>query len=215
MKQAGLVIVDYGVGNLFNVQRAFSHFGLDSTISKDPETVRKAERLILPGVGAFETGVSHLKSYGLIPAIRTYAKSGRPLLGICLGMQLLLTESEENGRHRGLDLIPGRVLRFKGPARGRPIFKTPQIGWNTLLGSAASWKDTILDGLDREPYMYFVHSYCVYPKDQKTRLAVTRYGRDEFCSVIRQKNIVGCQFHPERSGDFGLKILENFAKGKI
>lgn len=216
MRKADLAIIDYGVGNLFNVQRAFHALGLESVITRDPQEVLAAPRLLLPGVGAFEAGMAHLREYKLIEPVRAFARSGKPLLGICLGMQLLMSRSEENGIHEGLDLIPGQVKRFREP-EGGAVFKIPQIGWNALLrpGKGDPWRGTILDGLGADPHMYFVHSYCVFPEDPAARLAITRYGRDEFCSVIQRQNVAGCQFHPERSGEYGLKILENFAKGLL
>jgi len=219
MSRAEVVIVDYGVGNLFNVQRSFQHLGAHSEISRDPDAVRTARRLLLPGVGAFEAGMQHLREYGLIGALREYAESGRPLLGICLGMQLLMSQSDENGLRDGLDLVRGRVVRFQGPESETRGFKIPQIGWNALkrpygMGSHAAsddrWKDTVLDGLGVESYVYFIHSYFVVPDDPAVVAAVTDYGKDRFCSVLKKDNLTGCQFHPERSGETGLRILKNF-----
>ncbi|MCG3175902.1 MAG: Imidazole glycerol phosphate synthase subunit HisH [Candidatus Omnitrophica bacterium] len=213
---AQVVIVDYGVGNLFNVRRALALLGYDAVISRDPAEVARAPRVLLPGVGAFEAGMDHLRRYGLSEAVKDAARSGRPVLGICLGMQLLLSESEENGTHRGLDLVPGRVRRFTTPSPEGPVYKIPQIGWNALEHTASSrdWSGTVLDGLPERSFMYFVHSYRVVPADPGVVLASTRYGQDEFCSVLKRDNISGCQFHPERSGEYGLKILENFVTGK-
>jgi len=209
-----VVIVDYGVGNLFNVQRAFGMLGVSSAISKEKKEILAAKRLLLPGVGAFETGMGHLREQGLVETLKQYAASGRPMLGICLGMQLLMSKSEENGAHDGLDLIPGKVIRFSEPDPVPGHFKIPHIGWNSLEPTQ-EWKGGILENLEADPFLYFVHSYFVVPKDTKLRVAVTEYGKDTFCSVIRSKNIVGCQFHPERSGDYGLKILKNFISGRI
>lgn len=205
-----VVIVDYGVGNLFNVQRALGSLGVHSSLSTDKKEILNAKRLLLPGVGAFEEGMRHLREQGLVDILKQFAASEKPMMGICLGMQLLMSSSEENGQHAGLDLIPGQVLRFQEPLPKTP-YKIPHIGWNSLRpGEGAFWDKSLLEGLEQEPFMYFVHSYFVKPQDPRLALAVTSYGRDVFCSVIRQKNIVGCQFHPERSGDQGLQILKNF-----
>lgn len=205
-----VVIVDYGVGNLFNVQRAFKILGVPSVISCNPDEIQSARRLLLPGVGAFVTGMQYLEKFNLTEAIGAFAASGRPLLGICLGMQLLMTSSEEGGHSDGLNLVKGRVIRF-AESNGAGFFKIPQIGWNALqTGSGQRWKGTILEDLEPNPHMYFVHSYCVYPEDPSCRLATTAYGRDVFCSVLQKGSIFGCQFHPERSGEQGLKILQNF-----
>lgn len=219
MSQPDVVIIDYGVGNLFNVQRAFKHWDVDSIISRDPEVIQTAKKLLLPGVGAFEAGMQYLRDYALVEIIREYAASGRPLLGICLGMQLLMSQSDENGLHDGLDLVRGRVVRFQASTEGMDRFKIPQIGWNALkrpsgMGSDATsgdrWRDTVLDSLGDEPYVYFIHSYFVVPDDSSVVVAVTDYGKDKFCSVLKKDNLTGCQFHPERSGEMGLKILKNF-----
>lgn len=207
-----VAIVDYGTGNLFNLQRGLTYLNIRSVITEDKKTILDAGRLILPGVGAFNTGMEYLQQHDMIEPIIQFAQSGRPVLGICLGMQLLMTQSEENGLCEGLNLIRGHVKRFKDPVPNQQIYKIPQIGWNALKkpSSISSWEGTILDGLGDNPYLYFVHSYCVYPDDPSALLAVTEYGRDRFCSVIRQENISGCQFHPERSAEYGLKILKNF-----
>ncbi len=210
------VIVDYGVGNLYSVQSALKRVGDPAKVSNNKEEILHADRLVLPGVGAFESGMKHLTEYGLVDAVKNYAGSGKPLLGICLGMQLLLSRSEENGLHSGLDLIRGRVIRLK-PGDPGDHYKIPQIGWNSLKPSSSgpSWEGSVLEGLEKDPFMYFVHSYRVVPEDTRDALALTVYGSNEFCSVVRHKNITGCQFHPERSGEAGLKIYANFISGKV
>lgn len=207
-----IVILDYTLGNLFNVQRAFDFINCRTTISSDPEEVYSADKIILPGVGAFGEGIKQLKSKGLDIAVKEAAKKGKPILGICLGMQLLLSESEEHGNHEGLDLIPGKVLRFDSHSEG-DNFKIPQIGWNRISTPVnTSWDGTILGTLPNECCMYFVHSYYVKVDNPENSLANTTYGYNEFCSVVKNDNVLGCQFHPERSGKDGLKILENFLK---
>ncbi len=213
-----VAIVDYGVGNLFNVKRAFQSLGIDSIITDDPNQIKEASRLLLPGVGAFETGMRHLKERSLIEAIIEFAESGRPVLGICLGMQLLMTQSEENGLHEGLNIIQGSVVRFRSSNAGQESYKIPQIGWNSLSRPNVDhrqreddvWCNSILRDLENESFVYFVHSYTVKVEDPADCLALTHYGQDRFCSVLAKGNIFGCQFHPERSGPTGLKILENF-----
>ena len=216
MTDPKVIIVDYGVGNLFNVQRAFQIIGIQAEISKDAGRIRQADRLLLPGVGAFETGMKHLAEYGLLQPVIEFARSGKPLLGICLGMQLLMSESEENGSHTGLDLVKGRVLRLNRP-EGSLLPKIPHIGWNSLAftnGKDRGGSSTLLEGVGENPFYYFVHSYGVFPEKRAHWLTSTRYGENEFCSVLHADNITGCQFHPERSGEFGLRILKNFVLEK-
>lgn len=206
-----VVIVDYGLGNLFSIDRVLRHLGAAPFISSDPQEVASAPKLILPGVGAFGDGMKNLCAGGLDDAIRDFVKTGRPLLGICLGMQLLLDESEEFGLHRGLGIIPGRVIRLAGVGDGAVMAKIPHVGWNTLLPpNAEGWKGSILNDLGADPYVYFVHSYRVVTVDKRAVLAETVYGENRFCSALRQNNVSACQFHPEISGEVGLKILRNF-----
>tara|TARA_B100000315_G_scaffold233911_1_gene247479 strand:- start:3188 stop:3859 length:672 start_codon:yes stop_codon:yes gene_type:complete len=215
-----ITVIDYGMGNLFNVIRAFEAIGCDVRATNNINEIQKAERLLLPGVGAFEDGIKDLRDNNLDNAIIEFVSTGRPLLGICLGMQLLMTVSEENGYHEGLNLIRGRVIRFEEPTKLSNGYKIPQIGWNNLRRPKKSkdlslkdiWDNTILNGFSNDPYVYFLHSYFVTPKDEKIILSETNYGQDIFCSIFQQNQIVGCQFHPERSGESGLSILRNFMK---
>lgn len=210
-----IAIVDYALGNLFNVRRAFSFFSADTIITNIRNEVDGADKLVLPGVGAFGEGMRNLKDSRLVEVIRDAANSGKPILGICLGMQLLLSESEEFGRHPGLDLVPGRVVKFDLPKNFH--FKIPQIGWNRLLPSLRQkqekdgyWKNTLLRHLSEGAPMYFVHSFYSQVEDQSDSVAVTEYGHNKFCSALQRENVYGCQFHPERSGDDGLLILKHF-----
>jgi len=213
-----ITVIDYGMGNLFNVIRAFEAIECDVRATNNINEIQKADRLLLPGVGAFKDGINDLIANRLNEVIIEFAETGRPLLGICLGMQLLMTNSEENGNHDGLDLIKGKVLRFKDPKDHSNKYKIPQIGWNELLIAEKkkhltrinTWNGSILDGLDKRPFMYFLHSYFVIPDNEQVYLAETSYGCDLFCSVFQKDNIIGCQFHPERSSEQGLKILKNF-----
>lgn len=213
------IVVDYGMGNLFSIQHALRHVGAEAEISSDPRVITGAERLILPGVGAFEQAMQELRNRQLIGAIKDFVQTGRPLLGICLGMQLLFTDSFEFGHFEGLNLIRGKVVRFKEADAASPPFKIPQIGWNRIEtplraegrpGTADFWRSTVLDGITEEDYFYFVHSYICFPDDPAEIVAETEYGLDRFCSAVGRKNVWGCQFHPEKSGEKGLQIYRNF-----
>ena len=213
-----ITIIDYGMGNLFNVIRAFEALECDVCVTNDINKIITSDRLLLPGVGAFEEGMKDLRKNNLDEAISEYSEKNRPLLGICLGMQLFMTSSEENGHHSGLELIKGKVVRFKESNDYSHLYKIPQIGWNELsppnkkqhgLGNKY-WGNSILKGCDEKLYMYFLHSYYVVPEDEQIILSETSHGRDLFCSVFQTNNIIGCQFHPERSSEQGLKILKNF-----
>lgn len=211
-----VVIIDYGLGNLFNIERAIRYLGSRGCISDDPRIIEEAERIILPGVGAFGEGVASIHKKGLFESIISFAESGRPLLGICLGMQLLMTSSEELGLHNGLNLIAGKVKRFPVTFVSDIGYKIPHMGWKALSPyKNTSWENTILEDIGLGDFMYFVHSYIVYPDSDDSTLAVTVYGKCTFSSVIKKDNIYGCQFHPEKSGEIGLKIINNFLKLKV
>lgn len=199
-----VAVVDYGMGNLFSVQQACRQVGLDATITSAAADIEQAQAVILPGVGAFATAMDALKKLDLVHPLRDAATAGKPLIGICLGMQLLMTESYEFGRHRGLDLIPGQVLRLSDTA-----VKVPQIGWNRIHGRTHTWNDTLLRNVRDGEYMYFVHSFYCEPADAAVVLSTTRYGENEFSSSVQKDNIFACQFHPERSGRQGLTIYDS------
>lgn len=203
------VIVDYGLGNLFSVARAVQAAGGTAVISDDPEAVAAADRLILPGVGAFGDGMKGLAERGLIEPVQRAAREGRPVLGICLGMQLLLDVGEEFGRFRGLELIPGRVSRLAPVGDDGAVLKLPHIGWSPLV-SSAPWSGTLLEGLPPEASMYFVHSFAPAAADRADVLAECRYGSTVFTAVVRKGSVTGCQFHPEKSGPLGLGLLRRF-----
>lgn len=213
MASLSVLIVDYGVGNLFNVARAFRALGAEPIISNDIQKIRTAQRILLPGVGAFAAGMEGLRAHGLVDVLKEIASGGSvPFLGICLGMQLLMDSSEENGEWQGLGILPGRVKRFSPPGSATEHFKVPQIGWNTLETPRTNrmWEKTILHAIPSASSVYFVHSYYVLPQRREDTLAETEYGNERFCSVIQHGAISGCQFHPERSGETGLAILKNF-----
>jgi len=209
---AEVAIVDYDVGNLLSVARGFERCGAVPALVDTPDAILDAERLVLPGVGAFGDAIDALAQRDLVEPIREFARSGRPFLGICLGMELMLDSSAEFGAHEGLGLVPGRVVPI--PPRGtdgRP-HKIPHIGWNELrrTPSGGGWESTILaDVRDEEP-VYFVHSFMAMPDDEQTRLADCDYDGVAVAAVLRSGTLYGCQFHPEKSGRAGLAILAGF-----
>lgn len=205
------VIIDYGLCNLLSVYNALRYLGLESKVTSHPEDFKEADCAILPGVGAFADGMAGLMHFGLIEPIYDFIKTGKSFLGICLGMELFMSKSYEFGQHEGLSLIPGEVLPFQTQQEDDEyVVKVPHIGWNSLHQNGANWDGTPLAELPNKSEMYFVHSFFVQPEDQKNVLAVTKYGETSFCSVVHKDNIYGCQFHPEKSSDLGLKILNNF-----
>lgn len=208
MNRPLVVVIDYGLGNLFSISRALHCVGAREKITSQPEEIEHASHVILPGVGAFGEGIVQLRRMDLIEPLQRYARSDRPLLGICLGMQLFMSFSDELGRHEGLNLIGGGVIAFPEGLRG----KIPHTGWNDLLcpNGAVLWRGTILEGVDSGQSVYFAHSYTVVPDDADYVLGVTHYGGHNYCSVLRKGLIYGCQFHPEKSGEVGLRILRNF-----
>ncbi len=206
-----IAIIDYGMGNLRSVQKAFEKVGYEARVTSDPKVVLEAERVVLPGVGAFRDCIRNLEEGGFIEPILRVIREGRPFLGICLGLQLLFTESEEFGLHRGLDVIPGRVVRFAdGLKDGDEDLKVPHMGWNQL---AIKRRPPALAGIADGSNFYFVHSYYVKPDDPSVVATTTDYG-GEFCSSVWKDNIVATQFHPEKSQEKGLAILKNFGEMK-
>jgi glutamine amidotransferase len=211
-----VAIVDYGLGNLFSVKHACEHAGMEATITSLPKEILGAEVVILPGVGAFGDAIEALRRLDLVSPLREVASSDRFLFGICLGMQLLMTESYEFGRHSGLGIIDGPVVRFENPAGLSGKLKVPQVCWNRIYRvdgktSENPWANSPLEGLTEGEFMYFVHSFYPKPTDGAVVLSVTRYGHIEFCSSLRYGNIFASQFHPERSGPRGLQIYRNIA----
>lgn len=220
-----VTIVDYGMGNLFSIQRAIEYVGGIPVLTDDPDRVSQADRLLLPGVGAFGEGMSELINRDLSDGIRSFVETGKPLLGICLGMQLLFSESHEFGIHKGLNLIPGKVLPFTPPVEGGGSFKIPHIGWNKVwinisnklscLYEARQQNGSILEGLTKNTFFYFVHSFICVPDDPNYIVAKSVYGLDRFCSIVGNENLWGCQFHPEKSGESGLIIYRNFLNDRL
>ena len=206
-----VTVIDYGMGNLHSVCRALEHVGATPVLTESPDTARAAAHLVLPGVGAFKDGMAELAKRGFVEALRDYAKTGRPLLGICLGMQMLFDESEEFGRHEGLGLMPGAVRAIPAQGSDGTPHKIPHIGWNRLVPPAGvRWDGTLLKGIPAGTEVYFVHSYTAQPAREALRLADADYDGCRVSAVVRDGGIYGCQFHPEKSGPAGLQMLRNF-----
>jgi glutamine amidotransferase len=213
--QAGgvdITIIDYGMGNLRNVQKAFEHMDIAARISSLPADLDRADGWVLPGVGAFGDAMDNLRDAGLVEPIRRGVARGKPLLGICLGLQLLFEESNEMGQHRGLGVLSGRVIRFEdGVEHADQTLKVPHVGWNQFHVTEQGRKSPLLEGVPDGSYAYFVHSYYVVPADPDDALAMTDYGIN-FCSVVGRGNVFGAQPHPEKSQEVGLKLLHNYAQ---
>lgn len=197
-----IVIIDYGVGNLASVKNALDKLGVESKISSDLDVIKNADAIILPGVGAAGQGMKNLKAKGLDKVLTSEINKGKPFLGICLGMQLLFEKSEE-GKVKCLGILKGSVKKFK------KIRKIPQIGWNEV---DIKQKLNIFRGVRNESYFYFVNSFYCLPKDKEVIAGITDYG-ETFASIVAKDNVIGVQFHPEKSGPVGFKLLENFVKG--
>ena len=197
---ASIAIIDYGMGNLRSVQKAFEHIGVSAEITSDANVLARADGAVLPGVGAFADCIKNLDETGLVPTIREFVASGRPFLGICLGLQLLFDSSVEGGQYEGLGLLPGQVVSLP---RDR---KVPHMGWNNLK---ILRPDPLFKGLPEEAFVYFVHSYHAAPADPAILSATTDYGIP-VTAAVQRGNLYATQFHPEKSGDVGMQILRNF-----
>lgn len=206
MSLSEVVIVDYGIGNLHSVAKALRYAGSDPRISSDPAEVRRAERLVVPGVGAFADCMGCLVGAHLDHPVLEFIRTGRPFLGICVGMQMLFGESLEFGTHTGLGVIAGKVQRLS-PEGG---LKVPHIGWNAIEPAHQPWAGTLLSDLVPGAMTYFVHSFAAIPDSDSVRLADTYYGQNRICAAVQQGNVLGTQFHPEKSGEAGLNILNRF-----
>jgi glutamine amidotransferase len=215
-----ITIIDYGIGNLRSIEKAFERVGAEVLRTDNPDDLARADRLVLPGVGAFGACIAEIRRRELVAPIREAVERGVPFLGVCVGMQLLFDGSEELGEHEGLGLLPGRVVRFAGAMEPAMIttgladeepptqpLKVPHMGWNTL---SVQRESPLLAGLAPEAYVYFVHSYHAVPDHAEEVLATTSYGID-FPAVVGRDKVFGVQFHPEKSQHNGLRILENFA----
>ena len=207
-----IAIIDYGVGNLFSLQSSLKYIGEEAVVTADPELIRKADRLILPGVGAYEDAAAKLRASGMADIVVEQAGAGKPLMGICLGMQLLLEKSFEYGEHEGLGLIKGQVVPIADVAP--TDYKIPHIGWNALkfARDADGNADPLFKYIEEGDHVYFVHSYYATNCAEST-IATTEYGA-ELTAAVAKGNVYGCQFHPEKSGDVGMKILRAFCEMK-
>lgn len=212
MSTSEVVVIDYGMGNLLSVRRGLEYCGATVTVTADPNIILSSTRVVLPGVGAFIDGMAGLRSEGLDAVVREVAARGTPLLGICLGMQMLLEESEEFGNTAGLGLIPGRVMAIPTTTTSGGPQKIPHIGWSPLVLPAGceNWEGTLLRKVKPGEAAYFVHSFMVSPTDHSHRIADCLYGGQPVAAAIQRDNVLGCQFHPEKSGEVGLKILRQF-----
>ncbi|MFX3632472.1 MAG: imidazole glycerol phosphate synthase subunit HisH [Candidatus Pristimantibacillus sp.] len=195
-----IAIIDYGMGNLHSVSKAVERLGYEAVVTADPQVIATAEGAILPGVGAFGDAMENLRDTGMDEVTKAYAASGKPLLGICLGMQLLFSESEEHGLNEGLSLLPGKVIRFQGD------YKIPHMGWNRL--SFEQQESPLFKGLEAG-HVYFVHSFHVKPESASDLLATTDYYQ-QVTAIVGRNNVYGMQFHPEKSGELGMQLLGNF-----
>lgn len=218
------------MGNLFSVKQACEYVGLTAVITSSRQDIGRSAALILPGVGAFGDAMDTLARLDLVEVLRDVAASPKPLLGICLGMQLLMSESSEFGKHSGLGIIEGEVVPLQNSVEGTSTLKVPQVGWNRIhvpgsgqnqIGPGLTdsnwtinpdWKSPLLRGIPDGEYFYFVHSFFAQPADEAVIVSTTPYGPNKFCSSLRLNNIFGCQFHPERSGPGGLKMYRNLAE---
>ena len=211
-KPIRVAIVDYCLGNLYSVKQACAYAGLDAMITSDKQTILDADAILLPGVGAYGDAMATLHRLDLVSVLRDIAASPKPFIGICLGVQLLMTESFEFGHHQGLGIIKGQVVPFEQPREGDRVLKVPQIGWNRVYcAENVRWNETLLDGVCDGEYMYFVHSFIVQPDDPGVILSTSRYGQVNYCSSLHRRNVFASQFHPERSGVAGLRIYNNLA----
>jgi len=205
-----VAIIDYALGNLYSIKHACERVGLESVITSSRNEIMQADGVLLPGMGAFGEAMQTLHKLDLVTVLRDYAAAGRLLIGICLGIQLLFSESSEFGSHKGLGIIEGQVVPLDKPLEGDRKLKVPQVGWNQLHATRP-WDHTLLEGVPDNEYMYFVHSFVPQPQDSSVILATTTYGGIEFCSSIQYKNIFACIFHPERSGVSGIQMYRNLA----
>jgi len=204
-----IAVIDYDMGNLRSVQKAFEKIGRPAVVSRDPKIIHNASHIVLPGVGAFPDAMKNLERFRLIDPIVKGIEQGKPFLGLCLGLQLLFTEGEEFGIHRGLDIVKGRVVRFPISNNGtKTKLSIPHMGWNTIQMKSPS---PLFKDVPNGSYFYFVHSYYVVPEDNRWISTTTEYGL-EFASSLWKDNIFACQFHPEKSQEQGLKLLKRFAE---
>jgi glutamine amidotransferase len=206
-----VAIIDYKMGNLYSVARACETAGLNAIITDKKDELLQANGVLLPGVGAFGGAMKALHSADLVPVIKDIIQKGVPFMGICLGMQLLLSTSEEFGLTKGLAIIPGEVVRFPLQTQGNYSYKVPQVQWNKIE-KCGSWETSLIAQCPNSSFMYFIHSYYVKPFDSRIIVSTSIYGQSNFCSSFQLDNIFACQFHPEKSGALGLDIYKEFSQ---
>lgn len=203
-----IAIVDYGVGNLYSVEKAFARFSSDVVLTHEAEIIDKADKVVLPGVGAFGDCMKNFKASGLVDAVLRAVKSGKPVMGICVGLQIMFEGSDESPGVAGLGIFKGRVRKINAPE-----LKIPHMGWNSLtVNENASVNIDLFKNIRENPYVYFVHSYYAVPEDKSVITAKTIYG-EEITAAVGKDNVIATQFHPEKSGDIGLSIIKNFVEG--
>ena len=208
-----IAIIDYQLSNLFSVKHALDSLKAESVITSDPKVLLMAQAAILPGVGAFGDAMANLRKFDLTDAMQEFIKSGKPFMGVCLGLQLLFTTSFEFGRHQGLGVIKGKVKKFPQKNNHQQNIKVPQIAWNQISytqDTQANWQASPLKTIKNHQYMYFVHSYYVEPDDKQVICSSTNYSGFKYCSSVIKKNIFAVQFHPEKSGPKGIEIYKNW-----
>lgn len=216
MTQVSVSIVDYGMCNLLSVARAFEHCGAKVNVVEEPRAVGSADRLVVPGVGAFSDSMKEIIERGFDDEIRNFVGTGRPIFGICVGMQMLFDTSEEFGEHAGLGILPGRVRAVPSLGTDGQVQRVPHIGWNHLIETEGGrdWRDTLLAPMvGTEPAVYFVHSFSAVPAVVADRLADCYYGGHRICAAVQRNNLMASQFHPERSGPVGLAMIRQFLAG--
>ncbi len=201
-----IAIMDYGVGNLFSVEKAFLYLGADASVTSEPDVLRRADKIVLPGVGAFGDCMKNLRASGMVPVLEERVRAGVPLLGICVGLQILFEGSDESPEAEGLGFLHGRVRKIQADG-----LKIPHMGWNSFHIERRAPVD-LFAGLSEEPFVYFVHSYHATPEDESVVTATADYG-ERLTAAVAKDNICATQFHPEKSGDVGLQILKNFIEG--
>ncbi len=203
-----IVVIDYKIGNTRSIMNALKQVGASPILSNDESVISGADGVVLPGVGAFSHGMENLQKYSLVHVIRNYAESNKLLLGICLGMQILFDSSEEFGETKGLGLIEGPICQI--PIQDSNNGRLPHVGWGEIQQHSVSWDGTILKNIENYSDMYFAHRYVAVPDNGENVLSVTSYSNHQFCSSVKKGRIYGCQFHPEKSSEMGLKVLKNY-----
>jgi glutamine amidotransferase len=212
MTQPRVQIVDYRLGNLFSIQQACAHVGLDAFVSDSADELQTVDGIVLPGVGAYGNAMQSLNDLQLTEPLQQAAEAGKPLFGICLGMQLLFEGSEEFGEHEGLGLISGKIVRIPDQILNGRQLRVPNVGWNRIEFANGRGGEPVLNGVSDNTFMYFVHSYCAQSVPEADRLTTTMYGEFRYCSAVLRGSILGCQFHPEKSAQAGLRLYENWAR---